>query len=303
MALNDPTGQPLPLKDGEFTSASHPSEVTFNLRNLAPPSPQYIRPDEQLFIAVWNSRPDSATMEIDWRFLLTNGQLQAGEQQIPITADRQRSFGFIPLPEGYLLNLNAQANFTSFSTPQYNRGQTFVKVSIVRGSPPTSGPQVALLASGYTARNLQIGWPGGRQDSSLEGPGWVHSVQQANPLAGNDWIYTVPANARQRVQSLASVLTTSATAGSRNVSLIVDDGANVVWQHDLAASIPVSTIEVVTATSTNAPTGVIATTQAMVLPPGIVLEPGHRIRTSTANISATDQWSAIWLLLEEWISP
>lgn len=296
-AFVPPPGQPGPLQPGEFVSASHRGEVTFHLQDVAPPSQLYVRPEEGLLLGVSNSDPNITDIRLTYRMLLTNGTVQLGFLEIAPTSNRAPSSLDIPLPEGYLLSVAVEIIANTIST---QKGQCYCQCRLVRGFIPITVSSTALF-SGYLTQQRPLGWPGGPLESQVDGVGWVHTVQQANPAAGSDFIYTVPTGARQRLISMAAVLTTSATAGSRNVSIIVDDGTNTYWEHDLGASIPVSTTEIVTATTTNAPTGVVTTTQSLVLPPTLVMPAGHRIRTSTANLSATDQWSAIWLAIEEWI--
>jgi hypothetical protein len=97
------------------------------------------------------------------------------------------------------------------------------------------------------------------------------------------------------------VFTASATVASRNPQVAVDDGANTIWAHDTAAAITNGQVAAIVGTGTNAPTGVVTTTQGFVLPPGLIMPSGYRVRMSTQNIQVGDQWSTINFLVEEWL--
>lgn len=296
-AFVPPPGQPGPLNKDEFLSASQRGQVTFHLKDVSPPSPLYIRPEEGIRLAVTNSDVNITVLRLNYRLLLADGSLQVGFTELAPTSNRAVSTAFIPLTEGYLLSLVFEIIANTVST---QRGQCFGNCRLVRGSSAVFVTS-AILFNGYITNQRPIGWPGGPLESSVDGPGWIHTVQQANPTAGNDWVYTVPTGARQRLISLQATLTTSSAAANRNVSLIVDDGVNLYWSADVGAAVVASTVEAITATGTNAPTGVFPTTQSMVMPPTLVMPAGHRIRSSTGNIQAGDQWSAIWLAIEEWL--
>jgi len=170
----------------------------------------------------------------------------------------------------------------------------------VRG---TGGPQPAtqLLLGDYTDQFSDIGWPGGPQHHYLEGPGYKHSIQQANPGAGADFVFATAARQRVRVESFTAQFAASAAAANRNIEVIVDDGANVVWRTSVPAVVTASQTVQVSGTGSNQPTGIVTTDFTVLIPPGLILPPSWRLRTATASIQAGDQWSAIWLNAEEWL--
>lgn len=297
MALTTPTGQPESLQPGEFVSASHPSEVTFKLKELAPPSSMYVRPEDNLQCQFASTSTLGTPWRITYRLLLTNGTVQLSVSEFVPTVDGLTHQFNIPLTEGYLLSLTAQALGV---THQPFPGQTWVQVNLVRSNAAGAASQV-VLCQGYAGSLFTVSWPDARLMVPGEGPGFITSVQQANPAAGADWTYTVPVSRRQRIQSLSSTLVTSAAAANRDVQLIVDDGVNVVWQMSAPAAVVAATTQVFSATGTNLPTGIITTTTTLVLPPGLVLQNGHRIRTATTGIQAGDQWSNIFLMIEDWV--
>ncbi len=318
--LLPPPGQPGKGPDPAFKSASTPNVVTFGFEKIGPPSPLYVQLDDQLVVTIAHSILN-AQFQVSYRFLLPGGPVPgqpdqavesnaAGVQQFRgwidvavqiISAaeapnDRvQRSFKF-DLPECYLLSVSIDgASGTTILV-----GQAFVNAGITRRGPGLT--RYAQLFAGNVASGADLGWPGGPQRSAMEGPGWIHSLQVANPGAGADWTFTVPALARMRLDSFNAVFTAAVAVANRQVQLTVDDGSNTMWTDDLSANITAGQTINVAVTQTNVPTGVVTTTLHMVIPPGLILAPGWRLRAVTGAIQAADQWSAIWLNLEEWIS-
>ncbi len=308
-------GQPDPKMDPKFRSGSFPAVVTFGLKGVGPPSPLYIQRDDQLFIqAVTNSAPD--TVFFNGRLLLAPAP-RAGQpdtaapvdlaaleaqlasinlftEQVALSANFAETTLIRALAEGYLLSLSAVGLNT------FSRGTTFVRALLIRGG--TQERNIVLpLFSDYVSAITGVGWPGGRNLMPIEGPGFVHSRQLANPLAGVDWSFTAGTGQRLRVISLAATLTTAAAVANRNVELIVDDGVNTLWITDASASVLAGTTQQFAATGTNVPTGVVTTIAELVIPPDLILQPGWRLRTNTVNIQAADQWSNIWANVEEYI--
>src|SRR5439155_7213869 len=98
------------------------------------------------------------------------------------------------------------------------------------------------------------------------------------------------------LQSVDFTLTTSATVANRQVQLIIDDGANELWRI-LVPVTQAATLVYVYAFggSTNdaavrAATGINEVLSEL---PPLTLGAGYRSRTSTVNIAAGDQYSAI----------
>lgn len=302
--------------DPAFRTSGQANAVTFATKGISPPSSLYVRRDDSLFISMLTNLAAGDTVTFFGRLLQASPELsgQPGEQppqmpQAPSDAQTQslkiintqlsvatpiNLTQQVALSEGYLLNMGAIA------TNAATRGQTYVEVAIIRG--PTNGPAYFMpLFADYVTSGIVNGWPGGRVISPVESNGWLHSVQQANPAAGADWTMTVPASRRRRVNSFSAIFAAAVAVANRNVQVIVDDGANTVWEDDLNASITSGQTVTVACTGTNVPTGVVATILHAVIPPGLIMPAGWRLRTTTANINGADQWSAIWLNVEDWV--
>lgn len=297
-AFVPPPGQPKSLQPGEFASASRPSEITFGFHELSPAAFMYVRPEEQIRVGVTNSAAAVTSIVVSWRMMLTDGSLHVGVQNFTIAADSNPNTNvfLIPLHEGFLMSVRV-------GTLQANqRGQTFARLEVIRGSTVAQSQSTLLLAQGYIGFNSVMAYPGAGQANSVDGPGAMITQQASNPAAGADWVYTVPANHRQRVQSLHGVFTASATVANRNVQFSVDDGVNPLWFSSVPTTITAGQVIDVVATGTNSPTGVFTTVLEAVIPPGLVLSAGSRVKTATGNIQAGDQWANINLLVEDWLS-
>jgi hypothetical protein len=112
---------------------------------------------------------------------------------------------------------------------------------------------------------------------------------------------TVPTGARWRLVGLLATLVTDATASTRTVSLIIDDGTTALYraaaQTGQTASLTVVYSFGAGLPSAAAAGGVSINPLAETLP----LAAGYRVRTLTTNLAGGDNWSAPQLLIEEWI--
>jgi len=157
------------------------------------------------------------------------------------------------------------------------------------------------LFGDYVAGNQVALYPGGRTLHLTEGPGWKHSIQQANPAAGADWTFTLAAGQRLRLETLSAQLSAANAGVARAVELIVDDGVNIMMRVAANATQAINTGAVYTAGALSTPSTIVTSDLSINIPTPLILEPGWRVRTNTVNINPADQWSAIWLNAEEWL--
>jgi hypothetical protein len=158
-----------------------------------------------------------------------------------------------------------------------------------------------LLLQDYSTLFNPTGWGVSGARMPTEGTGFISSQIVANPAAGADWIYTVGTLRRQAVRSFNALFTAAAAVANRQVELIIDDGANIMWRTSAPVNITANQVVNVSGTGTNAPTGIITTDISVVIPPGLVMPQNWRLRALTTAIQAADQWSAIAIMREEWI--
>lgn len=178
------------------------------------------------------------------------------------------------------------------------RGTCYVKVSL-----RAEGVIVALLGSGYVTDAGTVVWPGGLNESSVEGQGLIRSITGTDPAAGVEISETVPTGARWRVKNIRYSFVTDATVGNRIVRVEFNDGTNIFWRKrsvdqqaaSVTANYNMSEVSLHVTTSTGENTDLV--------PPNNRLMAGYIIKTNTSLLQAGDNFSAPQLLVEEWIEP
>jgi hypothetical protein len=121
------------------------------------------------------------------------------------------------------------------------------------------------------------------------------------PAAAADWVATVPATVRWRVQCLQAQLTTSAAIANRVPHLQITDGqGHSMYNFPSPNNQTASSVEQYSAGTT-----VVTTTfdnaNVLVLPYPMKLLPGWTIGTLTTALAAGDQWANIVLHVKEWL--
>lgn len=278
----------------EFLSLTRRRDVGFPGREVLPASPLYVTRDDQLIIAVWNSVA-GVTVQVRARILRPDGELIPNLFEVVPTTDRVGNDFAFNLPEGFLLTLGVQ-----LSGGTVPRGSCFVEVYLGRAFPP-SGQDWGLLISDNISSNQDLGWPGGLLRNSLEGPGRLRSITGTDPAAGVEISETVPTNARWRLHALYVQFVTSATAATRRVHIMLDDGATTFWDSPSSATQTASQTLRYSAGNIGAIIGSNDSEMQILLPTPIPLFAGYRIQTETASLQAGDNYGAPQLLVEEWI--
>lgn len=273
--------------------ATLPRDVHFGRRELNPATNLYLTLEDRLRVQVINSVA-GIEVDIQARIQLADGQVIPMRQQLLPGATRALQTFEFDLCEGFLLDLTV-------STPTANTrvGGCFVVCGLIRGTGTNAIPSRTLISNYVNSGNF-IGWPEGPSQQSIQGAGLARSVQQANPAAGADVVITVPTGARWLIQSLSAQLVTSAAVANRTPHLVVDDGANTLFNSPASAAQAAGVTVVYSACG-----GVQAAFAdgAAVLPIPDVSSylQGWRIRTLTTNLQAGDQWQNIWLNVIEWL--
>jgi hypothetical protein len=309
-------GQPTTGPDTTFKSATVPNLVSFGIDKVAPPSPLYIQRDDIVQLFGMTTKPGGEIFNAIIRFLEAAPDVpgqpdkpsdvappEPGATQTIKTVSvsfacpqDSQTTSFFALGEGYLLSIAGN----TLSVGGNVRGVSFMRAALSRPPIGLSFTSQSLFAD-YVTRTCAPGWPGGRILSSGEGTGQILSFQVANPAAGADWTLVVPGFRKFYVQSFQAQFVASAAVANRNISVIVDDGVNAVWTHDVSAAVTAGQTVQVVGSGTSAPVGIVPTILPLVLPPGLRLTNTMRIRSSTANLQAGDQWSNIWFLVESLI--
>jgi len=292
-----PPGQPGPLGPEDFVSASVPNLVTFKTKGIEPPTALYIQRDDKLLLTAISSTPN-ATITVTLRLWLANeGRITSIQRSMTITGQGFLAQSLsIDLAEGYLLSA------TVFDSGSVAFQATYVELIISRdiGTFPPPVPGNVLIA-GYCAADVPAFWPGGGRQYPGDGPGNKRVVSVTNPSAGADWSRTGQSFAVWEIEYFNAVLTTSAVPGNRNVQLELTDGTTVTWVGNPSGSIPASTTANVSGSPLNVTSTVIATNIFVPFPARTYMTSADVVKVVTVNLDAADQWSAIRLLVREWV--
>lgn len=199
------------------------------------------------------------------------------------------------LTEGHLLTLSARA---SSGAPR--RGQCFVRAEIIRGLEGATDP-IGTALQGYVIDTQGLVVPGSPIVLPTEGPGVIRSITGTDPAVNTEISETVPTNARWRLIALLATLGTDATVANRFARVILDDGANPFWESGDGVALAAASSRIYSFGESVFAAVTGAGISVSPLPRTAFLMGGFRIRTSTANLQAGDNWSAPQLLVEEWI--
>lgn len=259
-------------------------------------APLYVTGEDALMATVLNGAA-GVTVTISGR-MLEFGTMRSTPfaQSIVPATDRTASVVRFSIGDGWLLN--AQAIITG-GTPA--SGQTFVRLSLVRGLTSVAGELFTLFA-GYVTAKLPQSYPGSGIAASTDGCGALRSITGATPAAGAEISESVPTGARWELLAFVAKLSASAAVANRQVRLTLDDGANVFFQN-LNTFAETASQVITYAYIQNTSLGQLLTVDQVVsvIPGNVRLGAGHRIRTTTLGIQGADQWSLVQYLVREWI--
>lgn len=258
-----------------------------------PPGIAYIGRDDRLYVSS-NSLIGGQNIRISGRLLGADGLIRPfvfvhanSSSGVTVTEAFQ-------LAEGFLLSVAA--------IPANNdpvRGQVFAEVGILRGR--TADLQIVqVLFAGYLTEDHAIGFPGGRQMGTTEGPGRTFLQPSADPAAGAEVSLATPLDVRRRPLTARVTLVTDATAANRLPRLELAEGATVIWRsHPHDAQIASETRTYNWALGGVFAAAVAAGEHQNVLPE--VMLSGMAIRTSTDALQAGDNYGIMQVLVEDWI--
>lgn len=259
-------------------------------------SPLYVTGEDALCATVFNAAA-GVTVTITGR-MLEFGQARPtpfSQTIIPAT-DRSSSVVRFTLGDGWLLNAQA---IVSAGTPA--TGQTFVRLSLVRGI-TANAIDLFTLAANYCTAKMPVSYPGSPVLGSTEGCGALRSIIGAVPAAGAEISETVPTGARWELLSLHATLVAAAVVATRNTILTLDDAANVYGRFPMNNAQGTGvTINMSWGQGQVFINGEPQQGMSAAIPVNVKLAAGHRIRTATVSIQGADQYSAIQYLVREWI--
>lgn len=186
----------------------------------------------------------------------------------------------------------------NLSVAGVSRGECYVRVSL-----RVEGVVVALLGAGYVTDTGTIVFPGGKIESSIEGPGFLRSITGTDPADGVEISETVPTGARWLILLVRFSLLTSVTVASRVPRLTFTDGTNSMFQLT-PPGFQSGGRTFFWNYLGNGGVGQIRQEDNQLMSLGkIFLRAGFTVETTTFNFKVDDNFSAPQLLVEEWIEP
>lgn len=271
--------------------------VSLETRNVQPPSNVYVTTDDRLAVNVWNSAP-GAVLTFFARILKADGEIVFDQETLTLLSDRsQQSFAF-NMPEGFLLSLAVAQNGAGVF-----RGQTWCEVGIIREGPGANSFTQTIL-SDYVVSRTPIGYPGGRQINSLEGPGFVQQYAIPDGTPGLDVHINPPTNARWLVHAIHFHFVTDANVASREVIIAVG------FPSIEAGVFPANTrqdggfdFNYFGAAYSYLPGGVPLSEFYVPFPSLPIINNNVAFSLSSDDTQVGDQFQIIRILVEEWIEP
>jgi hypothetical protein len=230
------------------------------------------------------------------RRLMPDGEINVSQYEFDLPPTYLTPFTFTIAPaEGWLLSLHING-----TAPQ--RGQCFLKAHTVVNLGMASQALGQLLVQGYLSQEDHLGYPPGVIEPGFSGHGAVIEFIPPLPLPGTEHLIAVQNNTIWRVVALGVAFSTSAAAGNRSPQFYFEapDG-HAVYITPPTASVPPSTL----ATFFLAPgvdTQVSGEWYQYPIPADFLLTANWKITTVTANRQTTDQWSNMYLEVEQWVT-
>jgi hypothetical protein len=167
----------------------------------------------------------------------------------------------------------------------------------------TGAPAVKLhnLVGGYVTDEVSPSFPFSPIESSLAGEGHILVVVGTDPAVNTEISETVPTGARWRLINMVFTLVTDANVANRRNKLIIDDGTNIVFQGRHGADQAASGTALYNWGTTGADGSVSSSVGTTTVPVNSKMKAGYRLRTTTNNLQAGDNYSAPVLWVEEWL--
>jgi len=266
----------------------------FSAALVPPTGAVYIPPGTAIAITIITSLT-ARVSRTQLQRLLPSGRIQTDTFPFTHTGSGTPESTIVALSESFILSINVDLSGTNT-----RRGELFYQLQILRSTGPPA-PLVQTLLQNYLTTTQTISYPLSRILDPYEGPARTVTQTPAVPGAGAEWTITVPANQRWRVRAIRMTLVTAAAGVARRVHVLHSRLGVVIneWQ-------------------SNDDQAVADTRQHQYHPQGFqaafvsttiygdmhnfYAEPLDVISSSTQALNAADQYSAIVLNTERWLS-
>lgn len=282
-----------------FTAAA---PAPFAPTPTASPFQYLVTGDDVLLIEVANTATGARVTVAGRFYRMKERDVLAFTHEIVSAADGFTRYQAEGLGEGYLLNLAV-----SRSGSLVTAGITYVAIHIARGRPAKIGliyaPMIILgtLLAGYIHESVARWWPGSSLETRRDGLGLARVIAGTDPASGADVVETVPPGRAWELRAFTCALTTDATPITRTPRLRLDDGATHFVTVPSSRGVPASRSDLFVwgqgLHGADPGDPVVAING---LPLGVRLFAGWRIRTTTANLQAADDYGGVQYLVHEW---
>ncbi len=121
------------------------------------------------------------------------------------------------------------------------------------------------------------------------------------PAAGAEIVQVVPVARRWRFITMRFRLVTDANVANREPQIFFDEGGNIFLHSGTNAGQTASQGRDYTVSDSPILAGILTNARQIATPSDVLLGTGFRIITNTPGLQVGDQYSAIFLLTEEWI--
>jgi hypothetical protein len=275
-------------------TAALPPQVTFRAKDVQPPTALYVTQDDLIRLTVW-ADVQLTQVALTLRLLEPNGEIHQLVWNFNCQINTIPNFFQRNLSEGFVLDATLVT-----TTSGTHRGQCFARLSVLRGV-GTGLIHHGVLFQDYLMTGCFLQFPGGQVKGSVEGQGAIVNTQIANPAAGVDWSYTVPLQHRARIMAIRAVLQTSATVATRSPLMqLLDLSSNVLLTIEPAAAQAASLLLAYNYAPGMPSLAVVANNMKCPFPENMILTGGQKVAPTTLSIQAGDQWSNIWITVEQW---
>lgn len=274
-----------------------PSLITYAEGNVPPPSQLYVGLNDQLQVLAQTSQSATSALFLDIRILLPDGTIQIQQESVPSSPAYAITNAIFRLAEGFLLSVALRS-----VNQQQKRGDYFAVINLIR-QPSAITTLNLCLTRGYVTVNSPVCFPVIPQDFPQQKPGAIRIQAITTPAAGADFTITVPNFMRWRIIGLRASFVTSASVATRAAILQFQSAANVMYNAcaaaTQAASLTLSYNWGAGVTTLLAPVGATTLNVETAIPVDLWMGAGMIINSVTQNIQAADQWSLIFMLIEE----
>lgn len=265
----------------------------FNLADLLQgPGIAYITLQDRLLVTIGNLNSSQNPHTLTARILRPNGKVTLINLS-PAAGNGVMVSSMFDLVEGFLLDMTLTQGANA------NNAIAYGTVSLARGQSAANAVIGQVLLKGYYNGFVPLAFPWSTHERTCQGQGVINSVQIANPAAGAAFNHVVPAGVRERILSLSFLFTSAVAVATRDVVITITDGADTLGQFPANISQAASLAIQYTASAAPYGSSIIVNEGQIALPPDLRLAAGFTLNGTAANIQAADQFSAIWMLTEQ----